>query len=108
MGSRIWEQKMISGLAAIALLGLLALPVFAGDTIPVKAVLVTDCGSGCQTDAGGWSLIDQTWIWNGSGTYSLLPDLYGEYFGSILAAPPRSVYVAEGSAVAVGFGRRVS
>ena len=35
-------------------------------------------------------------------------DLYGDDFGSILAAPPRSVYVAVGSAVAVGFGRRVS
>lgn len=77
------KRKNIGGLAAIAILGLVALPAFAGTTIPVRAVLVTDCGAGCQTDIGSWIYTGTFWQFNGSGKYSLLPDtLSGEYLPS--------------------------
>jgi len=79
MSGNSWKQEIVSGLAMIAVLGMLAVPAFAqkggtkGNTIPVKAILITDCGPFCQTDVGGWTLFNQDWSWSGSGTYSLIP-----------------------------------
>jgi len=71
MGRRIWKRKMISPWTAIALLGVIALPVFAADSIPVKAILITDCVGTCTTDAGGWDI--NTGLYSSLGTYSVLP-----------------------------------
>ena len=74
MNKRNWKQELISGLAAIAFLGVIALPAVAqrNKAIQVKAVLVTDCGTSCATDVGGWN--NGTGKWDSSGTYSLLSD----------------------------------
>ena len=76
MGGGIWERKMILRLTAIVLLGVLALPVSAGTTIPVQAVLVTDCPpTRCATDAGKWypwAPFGGFWNFVDWGTYSLL------------------------------------
>ncbi|MGH9785513.1 MAG: hypothetical protein ACRD88_15150 [Terriglobia bacterium] len=80
MSKRNWEQEMISGLAAIAFLGIMALPAIAqkgpnGKTVPVQAHLEAACASqSCSTDVGGW---DQQIGWLTpfpTPTYSLLPD----------------------------------
>ena len=78
MAGRTWKWETISGLAAIALLGVLALPTFAGDTIPVQAILVSDCltpsaGTGCQTDIGLWNPVDVFTSVSSWGEYSLKP-----------------------------------
>ena len=79
MGGKIWKWKMISGLAAVAILGVLALPAVAQrkKTTPVNAELATPCPfgtadgityPGCATDVG---LLRTD---GGLHVYSLLPD----------------------------------
>lgn len=70
MGGGNWKRKMIAGLAVIALLGGIALPAWAGDTIPIKAVLIKDCVGFCKTDAGGWVI--NTGFFFFPGTYSVI------------------------------------
>lgn len=86
MGGKIWKQKMIAGLAVIAFLGVLALPASAGTTIPMQAVLVTNCpspiegGTGCAT--WPWGGFSPAGFWLQPGTYSLL---HGATNGGITA-----------------------
>jgi len=48
-------------------------------------------------------------VWNATGSFRGPADLlYGEAFGQILAAPPRSAFVAIGSPVVVHAGHRVA
>lgn len=79
MGGKTWKWKMISGWAAVAILGVLALPAVAqrNKTIPVKAELATPClfGTadgvtypGCATDVGLLRTDGKPHV------YSLLPD----------------------------------
>ena len=81
MGGRNWNSKILTGFAAMAILAMIAVPAFAQKgkggakkTIPVKAVLVSECGTGCATDAGGWNALSGEWSVS-SGSYSLLPDI---------------------------------
>ncbi|OFV98947.1 MAG: hypothetical protein A3H28_09270 [Acidobacteria bacterium RIFCSPLOWO2_02_FULL_61_28] len=86
MGGKIWKWKMVSGLAAVAILGVIALPAFAqrNKTIQVRSELVTACpfGSvdgvtypGCATDVGLLRTDGKPHV------YSLLPDDFytGDY-----------------------------
>ena len=82
MDSKTWQQGIRSMAAAIALLGVIAVPAFAqkgksgpsGSTIPVTTFLVQDCPpTKCATDNGGWDPVNGFTFLALTGTYSVLP-----------------------------------